>query len=174
MRCEKATLKIRNIKLSLTVDKPIYINSKMLIINPINKVKITIYKHSPYLINVTGIDSYKSFQEIKQILQKTYNFKIIKQNIDSIMLNYKSLKHKKINLNILSRFCHEYKDYTLDFNSELFNAPFLKSKENCGTLILFSTGSVQVMGCKSLLEIKKIIKILNDLFHNYYTFKNNK
>ena len=167
-------LKIVNIKLSLYTNNPINlnINKKMEVINIYNSsIKITIYKHSPKLINITGIKSFKELNKLKSLIKDIFDVKIRKQRIDSIMLNYKSKTNMKINLNKLYNICKEiinfYKDYTLDYNCELFNAPFLKSTSGKGTILLFSNGSVQIMGCKKQSYIKDN-KLLVNLIYSFY------
>ena len=73
----------------------------------------------------------------------------------------------KINLNRLSKICEQIADYDLDFNCEIFNAPFLKSKSEKGTLLLFSSGSIQVMGCKKKSYIKHNQQLVNRIFSMY-------
>ena len=146
MRKMYPKLKIRNIKASFFINKSIPLNTKMLIFNPVGSLKITIYRHSPKLINVTGISSRKTLKLVKDFLKRLFQCKITKQRIDAIMLNYKSKKHMKINLNKLSKICLSLNlsDMILDYNCERFNAPFLKSSSGKGTFLLFSSGSVQI------------------------------
>ena len=160
-------LQVVNIKCSFFIDKPLRINERMKIINPYDNVKITIYNHSPNLINVTGIKSFEKLEIFKIYLSNQFSVNIIQERIDAIMLNYKSPIHKKINLNKLSNICSNIKNYNLDFNCELFNAPFLKSKSKNGTLLLFSSGSVQIMGVKRKRDIPFYQIFLFFLFTKY-------
>lgn len=160
-------LEVRNIKVSLFINKPIHIDQKLHILNPLDTVKITIYKHSPQLINITGVGSFRKLRLVKKYIRYHYCCKILRQRIDAIMLNYKSRKHMKINLNRLSKICEQIADYDLDFNCEIFNAPFLKSKSKKGTLLLFSSGSIQVMGCKKKSYIKHNQQLVNRIFSMY-------
>ena len=163
----KKKLEVRNIKVSLFINKPIHIDQKLQILNPLDSVKITIYKHSPRLINITGVESFRKLRLVKKFIKYHYCCKILRERIDSIMLNYKSLKHMKINLNRLSKVCEQIADYNLDYNCEIFNAPFLKSKSEKGTLLLFSSGSIQVMGCKKIEHIEHNEKLVNTIFSMY-------
>ena len=88
------------------------------------------------------------------------------------MLNYKSKTHQKINLNKLSQICNSLPTHRLDYNCELFNAPFLKSKNNRGTLLLFSSGSVQVMGARTLADVEYNRNIVKYIFDQYHTLQN--
>ena len=167
-------LKTRNIKISLIINKSIIFSDKILILNPYKSIKITIYKHTPNLINITGIKSFKKLVKIKYFVEFYFKCQIIKQKTDAIMLNYKSQKNMKINLNKLYDICKDTiptTSYSLDFNSELFNAPFLISKKGRGTMLLFSTGSVQVMGCKKksyIIDNQKLIKLIYTLYKTKY------
>ena len=163
-------LSVRNIKVSLFITRVIDINTKIQIIKfgeQLPSVKITIYKHSPKLLNITGLNSFKMLETIKKFIKYLFSCKIVKCRVDSIMLNYKSQTHKKINLNKLADICKDIPDYTLDFNCQIFNAPFLKSKSQRGTMLLFSTGSVQIMGCRKRAYIKANQRLVNTIFSKY-------
>lgn len=166
-------LKVVNIKISLFISKPIYIYPLKTIIiktDTHNSIKITIYNHSPKLINITGIQSFRNLINIKQIVKKLFNVKIKQERIDAIMLNYKSKKHMHINLNKMYKICKNianYANYNIDYNCELFNAPFFKSSTGKGTILLFSNGSVQIMGCKKKTFIKDN-KIFINLLYTLY------
>ena len=164
-------LLVRNIKVSLFITKSLFINQKIKIIQfpkqNLGSIKITIYQHSPKLLNITGLNSFKSLKIIKQFIKNIYSCKIRKCRIDSIMLNYKAAVHKRINLNKLATICKDIPDYILDFTPEIFNAPFLKSKSQRGTMLLFSTGSVQIMGCKDRRYIKTNQELVNRIFTKY-------
>ena len=96
-------LELKNIKVSLFVNNKIIVDSKIQIYNPFDNVIITIYKHTPNLINLTGVDSFKKLDEVKKFVKNFYGCRIVKQRIDAIMLNYKSEQRMGINLERLVR-----------------------------------------------------------------------
>lgn len=188
-------LKTRNIKISFFINRSINLEEKMLIVSiDINSflnnissstadelfdvIKITIYKHTPYLINVTGIRSFKKLKKVKKIIETLFSCKIIKQRIDAIMQNFKSKYHMKINLGEFLKVCQDNpiikSSYRIDYNPELFNAPYLKSTNGKGTILIFSNGSVQVLGCKKREFLKDNQKLIKIIFSQYYQKKQEK
>lgn len=165
-------LKIVNIKLSFLVSRDFCIKQKSIVIPLTTSTKITIYKHSPRLLNVTGIRDFNQISSIETSIKEKFQCEIKEKKIDAIMLNYKSKTHQKINLNKLSHICSRLSTHKLDYNCELFNAPFLKSKTNRGTLLLFSSGSIQVMGAKTLADIEYNREIVKCIYEQYYTLQN--
>ena len=77
-------LQVVNIKCSFFINKPLRINERMKIINPYDNVKITIYNHSPNLINVTGIKSFEKLEIFKIYLSNQFSVNIIQERIDAI------------------------------------------------------------------------------------------
>ena len=133
---------------------------------PFGNVKITIYWHSPLLINVTGSKSMQDVKCTKKFIETAFNVQCKNLNIDNIFYSYKD--HKNINMSALYyHVSDKFKEkFVIDYNVELFPGLYMKTKcKGEPTLILFHTGSYTIMGCKSINQVKEyrmfIINLLN-------------
>ena len=150
----------------MKINKNININRRITKV-PFKSVTTNKYVHSPQTIHMTGIRDFLVLKEIKKKIRQDYSCKIIKCKIDAIMLNRTSTVHQKINLNKLEKICNSIPNQIYDYNSELFNGSFLKSKTKGGTINFFSTGSVQAMGVTSLKNKNQIVKLVKLIFEKY-------
>ena len=105
------------------------ITQKSIVIPLTTSTKVTIYKHSPRLLNVTGIRDFNQITSIETSIKEKFQCEIEQKKIDAIMLNYKSKTHQKINLNKLSHICSRLSTHKLDYNCELFNQCHDESKK---------------------------------------------
>ena len=133
---------------------------------PFGNVKITIYWHSPLLINVTGSKSMQDVKCTKKFIETAFNVQCKNLNIDNIFYSYKD--HKNINMSALYyHVSDKFKEkFVIDYNVELFPGLYMKTKcKGEPTLILFHTGSYTIMGCKSINQVNEyrmfIINLLN-------------
>ena len=139
-------------------------NEKYII--PFGKVKITVYGHSPLLINVTGCKSMQEVKRYQNCIETAFNVQCRNLKIDNIFYSYKD--HKNIDMSSLYYHVRdEFKErFVIDYNVELFPGLYMKTKcKGEPTLILFRTGSYTIMGCKSINQVKEyklfIINLLN-------------
>ena len=134
----------------------------------LTKYKIGIYKHSPELINVTGIQSLDDVHQIRSEMEETFSLKIDKEyRVDNIMASRKvQLKFdlKKIIQTIRKK---EYdKVFDVDYDLETYaQRIFLKPLEKpFPSIQLLYTGSVTVMGCKSIDHLKFCQNVIDRLY----------
>ena len=139
-------------------------NEKYII--PFGKVKITVYGHSPLLINVTGCKSMQEVKRCQNCIEIAYNVQCTNLKIDNIFYSYKD--HKNIDMSALYYHVRdEFKEkFVIDYNVELFPGLYMKTKcKGEPTILLFRTGSYTIMGCKSINQVKEyksfIINLLN-------------
>ena len=139
-------------------------NEKYII--PFGNVKITVYYHSPLLINVTGCKSMQEVKRTKNFIETAFNVQCKNLKIDNIFYSYKDYK----NIDMSALYYHvsdKFKEkFVIDYNVELFPGLYMKTKcKGVPTLILFHTGSYTIMGCKSINQVKEyrmfIINLLN-------------
>lgn len=154
--------KITNVKVSLKIE-PISLDNvkeckksmkkNFLVVR--EKYTYSIYKTSKTSntnhINITGIPSLNKIEDSINNLHNFLDFKLLSSKIDNIIANFK-LK----NCIDLISICEKKKFPIIKYNSELFPGAFVKFDK--GSAILFHTGSVVVMGCKSEEDLKCLIK----------------
>ena len=133
----------------------------------IKKAVIIVYGHSPCHLNVTGLKSKISVDEARNQIEKKFNVKCIKINLDNIFYSHKEKDRKVISLLHLFYFlkglCNS--DCIVDYNIESFPAMFIKSRGKLfPTLILFSNGSYSVIGGKSFESVKNAKIFAKKLF----------
>ena len=162
-------MKVNNIKYTMISNKTICEhqlkkNEKYII--PFGKVKITVYGHSPLLINVTGCKSMQEVKRYQNCIETAFNVQCRNLKIDNIFYSYKD--HKNIDMSALYYHVRdEFKErFAIDYNIELFPGLYMKTKSKAEpTIILFRTGSYTIMGCKSINQVKEyklfIINLLN-------------
>ena len=139
-------------------------NEKYII--PFGNVKITVYYHSPLLINVTGSKSMQEVKRTQKFIEIAFNVQCKNLKIDNIFYSYKD--HKNIDMSALYyQVRDEFKErFAIDYNIELFPGLYMKTKcKGEPTILLFRTGSYTIMGCKSINQVKEyksfIINLLN-------------
>lgn len=101
-------------------------------------------------LNVTKIKSVKKIKEVKQLISKVLKKKIISVKIDNIMAT--SCMSHTLNLKHLAQ---NQLRHVAKFNIETFPGLFLKYKE--GTIILFHSGKIVVVGCRHKKDIKCLL-----------------
>ena len=133
---------------------------------PFGSVKITIYWHSPLLLNVTGSKSVEEVKRTQNFIETAFNVQCKNLKIDNIFYSCKD--HKNIDMSALYyHVSDKFKEkFVIDYNVELFPGLYMKTKcKGEPTLILFHTGSYTIMGCKSIDQVQEyrmfIINLLN-------------
>lgn len=168
--------KITNIKLSLKLqsisldsvenvceEKKIFFTkfSNFLVIK--TKYTFVLFKENAQQVNHVNITKVPSFSEIDDSINFFFEIlnigaKTIKhQTVDNITANF-SL-NKTINL---TKFAELYKEeYFITYKNETFSGLSIRFLH--GTALLFHTGSVVVVGCKTIDNIKWIVKKIHVL-----------
>ena len=162
-------MKVNNIKFSMISNKSICEHKLMKTekyIIPFENVKITVYYHSPLLINVTGSKSMQEVKRTQKFIEIAFNVQCKNLKIDNIFYSYKD--HKNIDMSALYYHVRDkFKEkFVIDYNVELFPGLYMKTKcKGEPTILLFRTGSYTIMGCKSINQVKEyksfIINLLN-------------
>lgn len=101
-------------------------------------------------LNVTKIKSVRKIKQVKQLIFKLFKKKVISTKIDNIMAT--SCMKNAINLKQLAQ---NQLRHIAKFNIETFPGLFLKYKE--GTLILFHSGKIVIVGCRRKKDIKCLL-----------------
>jgi TATA-box binding protein (TBP) (component of TFIID and TFIIIB) len=102
-------------------------------------------------INITKIPSLLDIDEAVNTIKILTNCLITSQTIDNIIAT--TFVNKKLNLN---QIVQEQKFKSIKYNNEKFPGLFLKFKK--GTVILFHSGKIVIVGSKSEQDIECLMK----------------
>lgn len=171
-------LKCRNIKINVTLAKALdleLIDQKKLSIT--NKRScftirtmyldwvITIYKHSPTSLHITGIKSSAMITEVFQFISLVLKMTVLSSKINNSMFCGK-FDHRVDISQIIRRIERQFAFYTCTFCEEIFPACFIKGtkekkREGLPTILLFPNGSYIIMGAKNIRTVKNAQMFLN-------------
>ena len=156
---------IKNIKITIYLQKELFppYKSREKIFHFINSFHITIYKHSPSLVNVTKIKNHQDIIRSILSVKNFFNVDIKNYKVNCIMSSFKYKNCLKLEL-IPPILEFITQDYFLDFNPEIFSGCFLKSKIKglFPTITLFHSGTVQVFS-KSFEKTNEAHNLINSL-----------
>ena len=164
-------LRCRNIKINVMLAHPLdlgLIHSKELTIA--NKrtcftlryvyldCVITIYKHSPTSLHITGIKSSSTITEVFEFLSNVLNTTVISSKIDNSMFCGKL--NQLVNIScIIQEIKRNCSSYNCNYCEEIFPALFIKPtkekrREGVPTILLFPNGSIIIMGAKNVAGVR--------------------
>ena len=159
-------MKVSNIKVSFLFRKNLFKNINSKIIWKVDKVAYTVYRHRQNLINITGIKSIAAIQKQKQSMEKLFHQKVLKMRIDNVFFSQKN--HINLSMSSLYSYLRKNKLFFVDYNIELFAGMYLHPKqERYPTIVIFRTGSYQIMGGKSFKLSYKSEKFVKRLIESF-------
>ena len=128
---------------------------------------ITIYKHSPTSLHITGIKSNLMIIEVFEFLANVLNTRIISSKINNSMFCGKLEQHVSIP-HIIQEVERNCSFFSCNFCEEIFPALFIKPKkekrnEGIPTILLFPNGSFVLMGAKKIDKVRHALRFLNYL-----------
>ena len=156
---------IKNVKISLYLKENLFAaeKSREKIFHHVQNLHITIYKHTPNLVNITSIKSLKNIDSCIKLVENYFNVKHARYEINCIMISFKASQTIKIRniQNVLNMFST---DYRCEYNAELFSGAILKSKVRglFPTIIIFHTGTFQIFGVQNLEYAFSLAQQLTD------------
>ena len=137
---------IKNVKISLFLKRNLFAveKSREKIFHRLQNLHLTIYKHSPSLINITGIKSLNLISESILLVENFFNVEHSRYDINCIMISFKASQKIRLRMiqNVLNMFSNHYR---CEFHPELFSGAILKS-DIYPTILLFHTASFQIFG----------------------------
>ena len=161
-------MKIHNIKLSFYFTENLMTKEKSnrKVIDKLSgHVTTTIYTHTPYLLNCTGIRSREQIDEIRSFLEQKYGVKCDRYQIDTTFMQSKTgikINLLKVYKLVEARYRHLYNP---SYHPELFSGLSLKSiNKDYPTINLFGTGTFQFLGGKSFQCIQESQDIIRTIF----------
>ena len=160
-------MKLRNLKASFILEDKVCGEGKEK--NYIFKrdgFTFTIYHHSPYLANVTGVKSFVRLKLAKQIIEEKLQRIVKKVRIDNTFFSQKN--YRNVDLQQVYECMQNNEDFRVEYNVELFAGMYFKPKKtNYPTILFFRTGSYTMMGGKCMTLIMECETLVNKLIKNF-------
>ena len=116
--------------------------------------------NNSYHLNITGIKDLHLVNDAIIWLENTYcnksEFSLLSYNIDNITSSFDTFRHIPLDnlANVVSN---------CSYNPERFHALYSKSRD--GMVIVFQTGKVNIVGCKSLKNILSLWRFIKTKIH---------
>ena len=158
-------MKLCNVKISLHFGIDLFEKEKSnkKIFTHIKRWTITQNCSTPSHVHVTGIRSMSEINDVVQMLESMYNQKCLKININSMLHSHKDTKVLKFDT-ILEQFDSKNELFYIDYQPELFTGAFLKPYDRSfPTIILFYTGSFQLIGGRDFQKVHQSQKFVEEL-----------
>ena len=160
-------MKLRNIKASFILEEKVCKQKQG--INYVYKhlgFTFTIYNHSPYFVNVTGIKSFDRLKLAREIIELEIKINVKKVRIDNTFFSKKN--YRNVDLRRVYKFMQKSRKFHVEYNVELFAGMYLKPKQKYyPTILFFRTGSYTMMGGKKMEILKECETIVNNLIENF-------
>ena len=117
-----------------------------------DNVTYTIYKHTPHLLNVTGVKSIAQLMNCRRNMGERFNIKIIQERGDNLFFSKKD--NKNLDMDQLHHYLKGDELYYASYVHELFpGMHLLPNNKLYPTIVLFRTGSFTLMGSTDLERI---------------------
>ena len=167
-------MELRNLKASFIFKSNVYHDfEKRSYIFKIDNIVFTIYKHSPHLVNVTGLKKLSAIERYRKYLEERFKQKVDFVRIDNTFFSRK--QKKIIDLTRLYEYLKNNRFFRVNYNVELFCGMYLHPRvEKMPTLLLFHTGSYIVMGGKNLKKVYKCERFLERIISMFEIMDKNK
>ena len=160
-------MKLRNIKASFILEEKVCKQKKG--INYVYKFlgfTFTIYNHSPYLVNVTGVKSIKQLKLAKKIIEREIKINVTKVTIDNTF--YSKKNDRNVDLKRVYEYMQNNEDFHVEYNVELFAGMYFKPKNpNYPTILFFRTGSYIMMGGKKINILNECETNVNKIIEKF-------
>ena len=128
----------------------------------LDSVTVFIFGHTPHHLNVTGLKCLEEVQSTREKIESSFEVKCTDIRVDNIFISHKDTKNLEMSKVYDYVRLMYYTLYLVDYNIEIFPGMFLKPKcKGWPTMILFRTGSFQILGGKdmhSILEAQSIVQ----------------
>ena len=166
-------MKLRNLKASFILEDKVCEQKKgKNCIFKLDGFTFTIYHHSPYLANVTGVKSFVRLKLAQQIIEEKLQRIVKKVRIDNTFFSQKN--YRNVDLQQVYECMQNNEDFHVEYNVELFAGMYFKPKKaNYPTILFFRTGSYTLMGGKCMTLIMEcetlVIKLIEKFDKNNVT-----
>ena len=130
-----------------------------------------IYRHSPCLINVTGVKTFERLKLARHIIEEKLQQQVLKVRIDNTFYSQKN--YRNVDLIKVYEFMQDHDKFRVDYNVEFFSGMYFHPKKvNHPTILFFRTGSYTMMGGKQwkiLKDCERFVKTLIETFDKVMT-----
>ena len=166
-------MKLRNLKASVfmknKLSKPY---RKKNYIFKLGGLTFTIYHHSSYLVNVTGLKSFLQLKEAQELLEHKLHQQVDSVRIDNTFFSQKNFAN--VDLNQVYDFMKTSDKFYVQYNIELFAGMYMQpKKEEYPTILFFRTGSYTMMGGREENILKECELLVNGLIEKFYKTSGN-
>ena len=160
-------MKLRNIKASFILKEKVCEQKKgKNYIFKCESFTFTIYHHTPYLVNVTGVRSFERLKLAQQIIEDKLQQTVKEVRIDNTFFSQKN--YRNVDLEQVYNFMQNNEKFHIDYNVELFAGMYFHPKKpNYPTLLFFRTGSFTMMGGKDMKIIRRCKTFVNNLIETF-------
>ena len=160
-------MKLRNLKASFILkDKVLTTEKKKNVTFKQDTFTFNIYRHSPCLVNVTGVKTFERLKLARQIIEEKLQQSVLTVRIDNTFYSQKN--YRNVDLIKVYEFMQHHDTFRVDYNVELFAGMYFHPKKvNYPTILFFRTGSYSMMGGKQwkiLKDCEKFVKTLIEMF----------
>ena len=160
-------MKLRNLKASFFMNNKL--SSPYRIKNYVFKIDgltFTIYHHSSYLVNVTGVKSFLQLKEAQELLEHKLKQQVNNVRIDNTFFSQKNFDN--VDLNQVYSFMKNSDIFYVEYHIELFAGMYMHpKKENYPTILFFRTGSYTMMGGRDENILNKCEMFVNSLIEKF-------
>ena len=159
-------MKLHNLKASFILKDKVCEQNKGNQVFKHDGFTFTIYYHSPYLVNVTGVKSFDRLKLARQTIENEMEQKVMKTRIDNTFFSQKN--YRNVDLAQVYMFMQNDEDFHVDYNCELFAGMYFKPKKpNYPTISFFRTESYTMMGGKCITKIMGCETLENKLIRKF-------
>jgi TATA-box binding protein (TBP) (component of TFIID and TFIIIB) len=165
-------MKLRNLKASFILKEKVSTTEKKKNVTfKQDTFTFNIYRHSPYLVNVTGVKTFERLKLARQIIEEKLQQSVLTVRIDNTFYSQKN--YRNVDLNKVHEFMQHHDTFRVDYNVELFAGMYFHpKKKNYPTILFFRTGSYTMMGGKQwqiLKDCERFVKTLIETFDKVVT-----
>ena len=137
----------------------------------VSGASVTFYKHSKNILHVTGIKSKSQLISIFEFVRFSILNEVVSSQVDNSLFSFKNCSDvRPVNFASTIKQVEKEELYTCSYTPEIFPALFLKpkallKKEGFPTILLFTSGSVVMLGGKALVKIASAIHMIENLMN---------
>ena len=160
-------MKLRNLKASFILKEKVSTTEKKKNVTfKQDTFTFNIYRHSPYLVNVTGVKTFERLKLARHIIEEKLQQSVLTVRIDNTFYSQKN--YRNVDLIKVYEFMQHHDTFRVDYNVELFAGMYFHpKKKNYPTILFFRTGSYTMMGGKQwqiLKDCERFVKTLIETF----------
>ena len=160
-------MKLRNLKATFVLKNRVFIKKKVK--NQIFKLDgftFTVYNHSPYLLNVTGVKQFAQLKVAKAVVESKLHQQVKNIRIDNTFFSQKNFNN--VDLSKVYAFMQKNEVFHVDYNVELFAGMYFHpKKDKYPTILFFRTGSYTMMGGKDKKTLTCCENFVNKLIEMF-------